>query len=74
MENDKFKAVKSAKIGDWKMGCKYKVGKWGHGENQERLYIYSAFTHWHMMDAPYFHCDEKVPNPTSGDFWKVHVR
>ena len=55
----------------------YTVGKWGHGQNQERLYIHPAFTygnyHWYT-DPPYFFCDDNTSNPTSGDFWKVYVR
>jgi len=56
----------------------YTVGKWGHGQNQDRLYIHPAFTvgkyHWYM-NPPYFLCDDDIPNPTSsGDFWKVYVR
>ena len=60
----------------------YSVGKWGHGEDQGRLYNYPAFKqgefHWTMI--PYeskFLCDDRGPAPfeiTSGDFWKVFAR
>ncbi|XP_073237770.1 uncharacterized protein [Porites lutea] len=58
----------------------YKVGKWGHGQNQDRLYIYPAFTfdkyHWYM-NLPNFSCDDHdgTPLPTSScDFWKVYKK
>ena len=56
----------------------YTVGKWGHGQNQDRLYLYSAFIvseyHWYM-NPPNFLCDDNILNPpSSGDFWKVYVR
>ena len=55
----------------------YTVGKWGHDQNQDRLYIYPAFTirkyHWYTSSS-YFLCDDGIPNQTSGNFWKVYVR
>ena len=77
MENDNSRLARDCQ--NWgKENGLAKVGKWGHGQNQDRLYIYSAFIvseyHWYMNPA-YFLCDDKIPNPTSsGDFWKVYVR
>ena len=55
----------------------YTVGKWGHDQNQDRLYICPALTlnkyHWYTSSS-YFYCDDLIPNQTSGNFWKVYVR
>ena len=81
MENDNSRLARVCQ--NWGLGNGVlKVGKWGHGENQKRLYIYPAFTvgkyHWYM-NPPTFSCDDRgangTPIPTSsGDFWKVYVR
>ena len=79
MENDNSSLARVCQNWGLENGV-YGVGKWGHGQNQDRLYIYPAFTvgkyHWYM-NPPKFSCDDKsdTPIPTaSGDFWKVYVR
>ena len=56
----------------------YEIGKWGHGQDQDRLYIYPAFkliTYHFFMNPPHFHCDDTSSSPLStGDFWRVHIR
>ena len=61
------------------------VGKWGYGEDQERLYWYpvSRKTKYHVRvqlhnvdDLRKLECDDSsAPNVgTNGDFWRVFVR
>ena len=64
----------------WGLENVYEVGKWGHGQDQDRLYIYPAFAkaayHWYIA-PPTFYCDDYYTNLvgfSSGDFWKVFVR
>ena len=57
----------------------YKVGKWGHDQDQDRLYIFPAFTvglyHWWISPGHAPCCDDNHPSGHSvGDFWKVFVR
>ena len=60
----------------------YDVGKWGHGQDQDRLYIYPAFTsfqfHWLTIpDGIETLCDDLGKDShglSSGDFWKIFVR
>ena len=63
----------------------YQVGKWGHGEDQERLYWYPVFRikryclriQLHNVDdLRKIECDDSsAPNVgTNGDFWRVFVR
>ena len=61
----------------------YNVGKWGHGEDQERLYHYPTFTYAQYHFVILFnwlggfmgmHCDDSVLVSSTGDFWKVFVR
>ena len=58
----------------------YLVGKWGHGQDEDRLYVYPAFTfgdyHWTMTPGTSrWECDDSIPAGISpSDFWKVFVR
>ena len=57
----------------------YKVGKWGHGEDESRLYRYPAFTvslyHWQTYPGTLWNnCDDDGAGISSGDFWKIFVR
>ena len=63
----------------------YFVGKWGHGEGQERLYLYPVLrkNKYHVRvllhnvdDLKKMECDDRsAPNVgTNGDFWRVFVR
>ena len=62
-----------------------RVGKWGHGEDQERLYWYPVFRKnkyclrvqlHNVDDLRKMECDDSsAPNVgTNGDFWRVFVR
>ena len=61
----------------WEKGT-YKVGKWGHSRDQDRLYIYPAFVyhaqHWHTSPHGTRYCDDGGSGKTAGDFWKIYVR
>ena len=63
----------------------FRVGKWGHGEDQERLYWYPVFRknkYWlrvqlhNVDDLRKMECDDDSRNnvDTNGDFWRVFVR
>ena len=63
-------------------GKSYKVGKWGHGMDKDRLYNHAAFVagahHWIVgsFDGRW-ECDDYQSHNVkvfSGDFWKVFVR
>ncbi len=61
---------------DWGYeGGLYHVGKWGHGNDENRLYQHPAFVkelyHWIGTLAM---CDDWTSDASSGDFWKVFVR
>ena len=62
-----------------------RVGKWGHGENQKRLYWYPVLrkSKYHLRvflnnvgDLHKMECDDGSGNnvDTNGDFWRVFVR
>ena len=64
---------------------KWRVGKWGHGEDQNRLYWYPVFRKnkyclrvqlHNVDDLRKMECDDhSAPNVgTNGDFWRVFVR
>ena len=72
---------------DWgRLGSEtYRVGKWGHGEGQKRLYSYPIFRRkkYHLRvqlhnvdDLQKLECDDRFGhnNDTNGDFWRVFVR
>ena len=71
---------------DWGLvSGEYFVGKWGHGEDQNRLYWYPAFkVHaYHLRvhlnnvgDLNVMQCDDVASQTvnTIGDFWRVFVR
>ena len=63
----------------------YFVGKWGHGEGQERLYKYPVLkkNKYHLRvqlhnvdDLKKMECDDGSGHnvDTNGDFWRVFVR
>ena len=63
----------------------YHVGKWGHGEEQNRLYRFPAFRQfkYHLRvqlnnvgDPNEMDCDDMAYNSviSIGDFWRVFVR
>ena len=62
-----------------------RVGKWGHGEDQRRLYWYPVFRNskYHLKvqlqnvdDLQKMECDDRHGQNinTNGDFWRVFVR
>ena len=61
-----------------------RVGKWGHGEDQERLYWYPVLKKNNQLrvqlhnvgDLRKMDCDDDSPPNvgTNGDFWRVFVR
>ena len=64
---------------------KWRVGKWGHGEDQNRLYWYPVFKRnmYHLRvqlhnvdDLKKMECDDGSGHNvgTNGDFWRVFVR
>jgi len=60
-------------------GTSYKVGKWGHALDQDRLYNHGAFVvslyHWLLTPGgSRWECDDYNVGLSSGDFWKVFVR
>jgi len=81
VENDN--SVLAGVCDEWGFdGASYYIGKWGHGRDQDRLYIYPALQahahHWTLEPSgPKWECDgnwlDKV-EMSSGDFWKVFVR
>ena len=59
-------------------GTSYRVGKWGHVVDQDRLYNHMAFKkhfyHWLLdPDDSRWECDDFEVGLSSGDFWKVFV-
>ena len=71
---------------DWgKLSGKYFVGKWGHGEDQDRLYQYPVLRKgkYHLKvhlnnvgGLDKMECDDGSGHnvDTNGDFWRVFVR
>ena len=60
----------------------YYVGKWGHGEGQNRVYLYPAFGQYKYHLRVYLNsdndidCDDIASQSVNsiGDFWRVFVR
>ena len=78
MENDNSKLAESCRQWGYN-GVSYHIGKWGHGEDQNRLYFSSALVrnsyHWQLPPGdPRWECDDYLVGVSSGDFWKVFVR
>ena len=79
MQNDNSKLAGVCKNWGWESGV-YRVGKWGHSKDEERLYVYPAFAvglyHWILTSSGVVLCDDNINQVTAstGDFWKVFVR
>jgi len=78
MENDNSRLAEVCR--QWGFnGMSYKVGKWGHAQDQDRLYNRAAFEvslyRW-LLDPgrSIWACDDFLVGVSSGDFWKVFVR
>ena len=77
MSNDNSRLARVCK--DWGyQGGSYKVGKWGHERDQNRLYDHPAFVarayHWLLEPSGRWECDDYIVGVSRGDFWKVFVR
>ena len=78
MEDDNSKLTSvCAKWG--KENNAYEIGKWGHGQDEDRLYNHPAFARsaYHLfmsIGGPRWNCDDYSNTVNSGDFWKVFVR
>jgi len=80
MENDNSKLGRVCEKWGLESGV-YEVGKWGHGQDEDRLYVNPAFAkaayHWFLAPGTVY-CDDwhqgHHVGTTTGDFWKVYVR
>ena len=80
MENDNSRLAEVCEKWGKENGV-YEVGKWGHDQGQDRLYIYPAFIkgahHW-IITTSTVYCDDSIfinfHGTSTGDFWKVFVR
>ncbi|CAH3179854.1 unnamed protein product [Porites lobata] len=63
----------------------YKVGKWGHERDQDRLSFHTAFVwdyprqgvgnyFWNLEPGGRWECDDFNVGVSPGDFWKIFVR
>ena len=63
----------------------YKVGKWGHERDQDRLSFHTAFVwdyprqgvgnyFWNLDPGGRWECDDFNVGVSPGDFWKIFVR
>ncbi|XP_022779184.1 uncharacterized protein LOC111320757 isoform X2 [Stylophora pistillata] len=78
MKNDNSNMSRQCHLWGLENGA-YRVGKWGHSQDQDRLYNYPAFVYpdkqWFTRLDGYRFCDDAVgSNKTAGDFWKIYVR
>ena len=78
MENDNSRST--GLCHKWgKEGVNYQVGKWGHGENTDRLFNHATFVQYdyHWMITPTgarLDCDDVGVGGHFGNAWKVFVR
>ena len=77
MSNDNSRLARTCKDWGYQRGS-YKVGKWGHERDQDRLYNHAAFVrvayHWLLTPSSRWECDDYNVGVSPGDFWKVFVR
>ena len=77
MSNDKSRLARTCKDWRYQRGS-YKVGKWGHERDQDRLYNHAAFVkaayHSVLTSSGRGECDDYNVGVSPGDFWKVFVR
>ena len=77
MSNDNSRLARVCKDWGYQRGS-YKVGKWGHERDQNRLYDHPAFVyvayHWLLQPSGRWECDDYGVGVSRGDFWKVFVR
>jgi len=78
MENDNSRLA--AVCLPWgREGNSYKVGKWGHNRNEDRLFNHPSFVvssyHWMLRrDGTRMDCDDFEVGGQVKDAWKVFVR
>ena len=77
MSNDNSRLARVCKDWGYQRGS-YKVGKWGHERDQNRLYDHPAFVegayHWLLEPSRRWECDDVSVGVSRGDFWKILVR
>ena len=77
MSNDNSRLARVCKDWGYQRGS-YKVGKWGHERDQNRLYDHPAFVmgayHWLLEPSRRWECDDASVGVSRGDFWKIFVR
>ena len=80
MENDNSRLAGVCQKWGYESGS-FKVSKWGHGFDRQRLYDHPAFVlhlyHWALHyggDPKRWECDDLRVGVTTGDFWKIYVR
>ena len=77
MSNDNSRLARVCQDWGYQRGS-YKVGKWGHERDQNRLYDHPAFVkvayHWLLTPSGRWECDDYNVGVSPGDFWKVFVR
>ena len=75
--NDNSRLARVCKDWAYQRGS-YKVGKWGHERDQNRLYDHPAFVytayHWLLEPSGRWESDDYDVGVSRGDFWKVFVR
>ena len=71
MSNDNSRLARVCKDWGYQRGS-YKVGKWGHENDQNRLYNHPAFVqvayHWLLEPSGRWECDDFVVGVSRGDF------
>ena len=76
MSNDNSRLARVCK--DWgnERGS-FRVGKWGAGNDQSRLYNHPAFVsysyHWLLLSYSRWECDDYKVGVSPGDFWKIFI-
>ena len=77
MSNDNSRLARVCNDWGYQRGS-YKVGKWGHERDQNRLYDHPAFVagayHWLLEPSGRWECDDYRVGVSRGGFWKVFVR
>ena len=77
MSNDDSRLARACEDWGYQRGS-YKVGKWGHERDANRLYDCPAFVmvayHWLLLPSGRWECDDYNKGVSRGDFWKIFVR
>ena len=86
MSNDNSRLARLCQYWGYAKGS-YKIGKWGHEKDHDRLYNHAAFVWdsprqgvgnhlWNILPASRWECDDSpsVSRVSPGDFWKILVR